>query len=96
LVAFGRFLDDGAEVQARAGRGDVAGALALYRQSPAFTDLTAALDEAQALDQATFDEHATAAADATDGLDLAAGAAAVVVAGLAVLGLRRRLREYAA
>jgi hypothetical protein len=94
LVAFGTFLEDDGELRQIVAGGDVAAATARYGSGEAFTELTDAVDDAQAIDQATFDDHAGAAADAAAHVDKITLAAAGGVLVLVLLGLYQRLREY--
>jgi hypothetical protein len=94
LVAFGDFLADDGEMRELVADGDVAAATARYEGGEAFTELTDAIDDAQAIDQAAFDDHAGAAADAAANVDGITVAAAGGVLALVLLGLYQRLREY--
>jgi hypothetical protein len=94
LVAFGSFLADDGEMRQLVSGGDVPAATARYESGEAFTELTDAIDDAQAIDQATFDDHAGAAADAAAHVDKITIAAAAGVLVLVLLGLYQRLREY--
>jgi hypothetical protein len=94
LVAFGDYLADDAELRQLVADDDVGAATARYQSGEAFTELTDAIDDAQAIDQATFDDHAGAAADAAAPVDRVTLAAAAGVLALVLLGLYQRLREY--
>jgi hypothetical protein len=94
VAAFGGFLADDAELRELVAAGDVSAAIARYEGGEAFTELTDAIDDAQAIDQATFDAHASAAADAAANVDKITIAAAGGVLLLVLLGLYQRLREY--
>jgi hypothetical protein len=94
LIAFGDFLADDGEMRRLVAAGGAGAATARYESGEAFTELTDAIDDAQAIHQATFDDHAGAAADAAAHVDKITVAAAGGVLVLVLLGLYQRLREY--
>jgi len=94
LVAFGVFSADHSTLRARLAAGDLSTAQATFRSARTFSQLTGAIDRAEAVDQATFDSHAAAASRAIRHIDLVnlLSGAAILILGL--LGLNQRLGEY--
>jgi len=92
--AFGTFLAADAGLRHLVDGGDIGPAIALYNSGQGFTEMAAAIDDAQTSGQATFDEHAAAAAAASDPVDEVTLVVAGAVLVLVLLGLFQRLREY--
>jgi len=96
VVGLSDFLAADSDLRQLVDSGQPAAADNLYRRGMAFSQLTAAIDEAQLQDQATFDRRAHDALVGTARLDQVNIAAAGAVLLLVALGLFIRLREYGA
>lgn len=94
LRAFGDFLAADDRMRDDVVSEDSAATLNDRETSTAFTDLTSAIDEAQAIEQRAFDTQAGAATDATTNLGILNAVAATAVLALVLAGLYLRLREY--